>query len=59
MVYIVKGLVKDNRILFVKAENEDAVRVMFSLGKDLEIVGRLTNNEVSALDTSHFAVIEA
>lgn len=59
MVYVIAGGEIQGKVLLVKADNREDVEARVRLKEDEDIVGSLTNNELSALDTSSFAVITA
>lgn len=59
MIYLIaKGEIVGS-VLLIKATDETEARSRLSLKEDEKIIGRLTDNEMSVLSTSHFVVMSA
>ncbi len=59
MIYIIKDVENDVKLLVVKATDEKEISELIRLKDTEKIVGRLTDNEISVLNTSSFVVIQA
>lgn len=59
MVYVIVDKEKLEHVVLVKADIEEEVNERLHLSDTQVIMGRLTDNELSALQTSKFTVITA
>ena len=57
MIYVVVNTEEGFKTMFVKAEIEEDVALHLRLSDTQRIVGRITDNEITVLQSSKFAVI--
>ena len=59
MLYVIVDSEEQRVVILVKAENQDIVKERLRLSDTQKIIARLTDDEISVLNSSNFAVITA